>query len=636
MSPNNTPTPPMYIAGKWHDNVPVPSSAAGITAAAASRQLFSGLAKHLLPESCHDFLVARRQLSDIAILRTSSLNSDLHTPAVTSLASQVHGNISSLMRTALRDLPSNWVIGLSDKNMGLTVMDTQWYDQAIVSMLHNTATFKPLWAHEAVQVVRQVRDSVRRLADGISRALEPHVQQRNGRSAFHKALAVHLDDGKPSKYYIMPKLHKSPIGKRGISPMHNFWSAGLHLFFAKLMYYQTYQLPWCIMAAVELLRKVEGRVVSAEHLFWTADIHQMYTEIPLDKAETAMEKRMASEDFRCLHYPYPLHRHLLHTILYDTLVEQRTEGNTASQFFKQQNGIPMGSSAAPIIAVLYVADFETPAWRSAFELYVRYIDDLCGDWVNDVASLRAHLNRLFPVTSGLKLDAPTIRTARELVNDPLPFLDLELYAVPCTDQPGSYIIQCRPYTKKLAAHQYVAYRSGHPASVKRSVVKAELVRQRRLCSTVRDWTTAVQKVTARFLVRGYTTNHIADALTLVPYSGRQQCLDRVLNNFESKRLQFTTHPWRQALLQRGAGVSAQIPRPHPEATVFAFRLRYDPSIAPFIRALRRVMQMGLDLLTQRRLLPDGSRVVIAYSKNKNILDWLRRHNNAVRKDITGS
>jgi hypothetical protein len=527
-------------------------------------------------------------------------------------ASHVLPNVTTQQRAARDSLPPNWVIGPADKNMGLAVMDRQWYNAAVLSQLQDATTFElsPLAAEDTALA------PARKAATRLSQSLVLALGGAPGDS-FEQFLRRLVQNGRASRFYVLPKLHKSPAGIRPISPMHDFPTTPFHVVLCKLLQHHVARIVWCLFSGVEVISKIAGRIVPKSRLFWTADIISMYTRIPLDRLTSFIEELMRRDPaYRCL--DEDLIRELVRLVLHETCV------TFAGRFYMQRRGIPMGSAAAPVLANLYVSQFETQAWREAPDQhdYCRYIDDLYGEWAGSRTGLQHHLDALLPVDSGLQLDSPVVRSAEELLTRPLPYLDLELYAEPVAGDPDSVRLQCRPYSKQMSAHQYVAYRSGHPASVKRSVVRAELIRQRRLCTTESAWQIAVRTVARRFVARGYTHTHIINALEAVPYSGREESIKQVLTSFAHKR-SVQSHPWALAAARR-----QQAPPATPSPVILAFRIRYDPRVAPAIRSLRQTLQALVDTWSSAGQLPDGSRVVIAFTRNKNLLDWLRRHNNA--------
>lgn len=607
------PPPPLGKSQDWTGSLPDRND----LAFTAANQLFKLCAATAVPcLADHDLDRAQRILAGH---RTRDGSGQLNTDTTTVLdqythlpASKVHNNLNKQLIAVRNALPPDCVIYLADKNMGLTVMTRQWYNDAVNTMLGDAETFTAMAAEDVPDYVRRLQQRVEDCADQLSRRLEAN---RYDAQQLRRRLTQLVANGKPSKYYIMPKLHKSPTGTRGISPMHQFWTTPLHELLSRLLWYQMLQKPWCIISAVEAISRFENRVVHGSHLLWTADIHAMYTKIPLDKLFEDTASRMTGGLFFAL---YGLIDPLLQLVLRHTLVTY------AGRWYRQKNGIPMGSAAAPVLAVLYVTQFETDNWRNhpSMQMYVRYIDDLLGDWAGSRTTLDAHLNQLFPYSSGLRLDAPVVRTAEELITNPLPFLDLEIYSEPAPDRPGYFRLLCRPYFKQLSAHQFVAYRSGHPGSCKRSIVFSELLRQLRLCSTYSDWIGAIHNVQQWYGDRGYTDHHIRTALQRLTFSDRAASIARVLGSYQRKRA-VKHHPWYNRTV-------TPAPAHDPSnAPVFAVRIRYDPRVAPALRSLRRSMQQFVGVLAARGVLPDGSRVVIAFTRNRNLLDYLRTHNNNV-------
>ena len=130
------------------------------------------------------------------------------------------------------------------------------------------------------------------------------------------------------------------------------------------------------------------------------------------------------------------------------------------EYYQQVDGAAMGSPVSPIVANIYMEEFEHLALNTAPErprLWKRYVDDtFCIMKGNTVEEFLTHLNNL----------KPTIRFTMELETDQgLPFLDAHLRK----GADGSLVTSV--YRKPTHTDRYLQYDSHHPRHMKRGVVK---------------------------------------------------------------------------------------------------------------------------------------------------------------------
>ncbi len=591
-------------------------------------------------------------------VRDSTTQLDWQTTAPLHM-SYIPSNVSRQQSAARDALPANLLIGLADKNMGLTVMEQEWYVQQALRHLSDPAVYTPITPADAdLQATADVNWLSQFVHNAVFRQ-EPGSRTGTAVVTGGKNLAKFLlskqpPAGRPSDFYILPKLHKQPPGVRPICPLNSYWLTPAHKFVAAALGFLVHSMAWHLLAALEIVNRWEGRRVPAGAIIWTADIQAMYTAIPLDELLEDILANVLDDpcfwwwDQTSLDQPYiqavpnaprdrvrttslGVWRALLDRVLRSTCLCFR------GRFFRQARGVPMGSAAAPVLAVLFVSRFESNFRHDPRHAdYWRYIDDLGGIWLASIEELQQRLDSLFQRPDGsahptLRLDPAVWRYARDLADNPLPYMDVEIYCERIPNDPNNVILRFRPYTKPGNAHQYVAWQSGHPQHVKLAVVKGEFIRQRRLCSTLQDYMQAAETVFDRFLARGYPAPVIESAATQVLYSGRQACTQKVLRSFQLARLPrapFWAPPHVHALMHshRNAALSAAglQDESNPDSdTTIAVRLRFDPHVSGAIKGIRSDLQNIVNALAAQDKLP-YTRVAMAFTSNHSLLGKLRR------------
>ena len=153
------------------------------------------------------------------------------------------------------------------------------------------------------------------------------------------------------------------------------------------------------------------------------------------------------------------------------------------EFFLQICGRAIGKTYAPGLADLYLEDFDEHAmngFRIKPQLFYRFLDDIFFIWTGTEAELKEFENYLNSLIDGIKI---TFNFSADSVD----FLDTTIYKLSCLD---SDIIQTRVFFKETDTHQLLHKTSFHPKHTSKGVLKSQLLRFKRISSTVDDYNAA--------------------------------------------------------------------------------------------------------------------------------------------------
>ena len=220
-----------------------------------------------------------------------------------------------------------------------------------------------------------------------------------------------------------------------------------------------------------------------DKLIFTMDITSLYTVIPNGEGLLALKHFF---DLRTLKEPSS------ETLLrLAELVLTLNCFSFAGSYYKQINGVAMGTKMGPSYANLFVGYIEHKFFNQYNgpkpELYRRYIDDCVGA----TSSTREELNQFITAVNSFH---PALKYTWEISDTSLAFLDIKLSIE------GNCLCTSVHY-KPTDSHSYLLYSSSHPSHVKNSIPYSQLLRLRRLCSEDSDFFLKSEEMYSETLLR---------------------------------------------------------------------------------------------------------------------------------------
>ena len=150
------------------------------------------------------------------------------------------------------------------------------------------------------------------------------------------------------------------------------------------------------------------------------------------------------------------------------------------KYYRQKQGVSMGSPLAPILACLYMEYFETELRHNIQgpqpSFWVRYIDDILLQWAGSLDEFNIYLNELTNIEDLIKLQTEWETTdPAQPGHSTMPFLDLLIQR-----SPSGFSFSV--YRKPTATDLYTHYYSSHSLSTKKGVLIGLFLRGLNLCS----------------------------------------------------------------------------------------------------------------------------------------------------------
>ena len=280
--------------------------------------------------------------------------------------------------------------------------------------------------------------------------------------------------------YFLPKIHK-PIVSVCSCPTELISS-----YLDKIMAPIVRSLPSYVkdsQHALQIFR--DFNFLGEDKLIFTMDITSLYTVIPNCEGLLALKHFLA---FRTVKEPRS------ETLLrLAELVLTLNCFSFAGSYYKQINGVAMGTKMGPNYANLFVGYIEHQFFNQYNgpkpDIYRRYIDDCVGA----VSSTREELNQFITAVNSFH---PALKYTWEMSDTSLAFLDIKVSVE------GNGLCTSVHY-KPTDSHSYLLYSSSHPSHVKNSIPYSQFLRLRRLCSEDSDFSLKSEEMCEFFDKRGY-------------------------------------------------------------------------------------------------------------------------------------
>ena len=443
---------------------------------------------------------------------------------------------------SLRTMPI--VIRPADKNLGVTAMSLDWYNAEVQRQLSSDAYCR-------------VSNNGYSNALKFTRALLRKLIGTPGKNTKFSRLAESIDPKLPSflrrfldpkskdkpkipRFYLLPKLHKTPPKGRPIVASLQWITTPA----SKALDYLLQPLVTNVAERVlkdtrQLVNIIERLDVAPDAILFTADVESLYTNIPREDCNKAITYWMRKAQQRGqMSKDLPWWKDSLDIDTVISFLHQLTnlvftrnfftsgfDDNGDAIVYRQQDGMAMGTQCAPPEANLYMAfkedvDYDIPARLAdghELQLWLRYIDDVVGIWLGTPASLRAFLNDLNGRTRH-----GNIRLTHEVSDSAVDFMDLHIYKGPRFQASGR--LDLRVHRKRLNRYLYLPWTSAHPKAQKRAFLKGELIRFIRNSSDFEAYLNDLGLFARALRARGYPSAFIRDCFKTVTYSDRPKYL----------------------------------------------------------------------------------------------------------------
>ena len=473
-----------------------------------------------------------------------------------------HWNLNRNQRLLLRTIrhQNHLKILNTDKNLGPAVMTMDQYKSFCLEHLNDRGTYRRIEVIPMEQTIRRIKQFHQELVCAFP------YEQKNAKIIVHQ-----LEASTPAYFHGIPKIHKTPMGCRPIVSNVNAPTNGLSKWLTFKLLPLTRRIHSYLRDSSDLQRTVTTLKCIPNGIFYTLDVEQMYTSIPVQEAIKAIQwfLSIAGE---------PMIDAILQGLL---IVMSENYFSFGDTFWQQLQGLAMGTPVAPVLATLYLGYYEEtkiiPQFKSSLYLYKRYLDDILIIWDNSQSDTYAW-NRFRAILRQVPGLSWTHSTHQEEVN----FLDLWIYRD--TECYGS-----RTHQKLLNLYLYPTFNSAHPPGVQKGLIFGLLLKYKQQNTRYSDFLQIAKLLFQRLLLRGFKLDTLRRIF--------REMLEK-LNNPPSRK------------------------RTHEEMErQFFFKVPYDPN-GPSRQELRTLFQ--LDSLSEALSTQRNGRITVCYMKPRNLGNLLMR------------
>lgn len=419
-----------------------------------------------------------------------------------------HTNVPPVLAEAITRLRSlqDIIIKPADKNMGMVVMDLEWYQGECARILGDAGVYTEVPAADIPQLIEQLRLKLIRLLQ---------TWQHDVPSAVFSYLMSSLGNQVHVPYlYLLPKVHKLPavtrehlhlLKGRPIAANHSWVTTPVSIYLADVLNEVCFKkFEQVLPNSTALVKLLETSVVSADAYLVTFDIENMYPSIDNAAAIEACAQAV------------PYKRGMVEALLQFVMHNGYCQNH--GRYFHQHSGTVTGTNVAPPFANIYVAvALEAVARQHASywpAIYKRFIDDGFFVWEQDLASLHEFLHLLNTLL-------PNINITWAISSHSIAYMDLQI-----TKQVQGMVARfvVSTYQKPHNRYLYIPYASFHRRSVFKGFVKAELLRYAVTNTEQAGFESMKQLFYQRLQARGYPSRALDAWFAQVQHGDRTRLL----------------------------------------------------------------------------------------------------------------
>ena len=352
--------------------------------------------------------------------------------------------------TAQSTLQCLLVIGVA-----MVVMDLQDYNNKAQTLLQDTNTYKVL-----------PKDPTPQLKNKLITLLK-NIHQTGGLST-HKYKQLYPTSAVPPKFYGLPKIHKTGTPLRPIVSSRGSIMYGVAKELSHIIKPLVGQSPHHLKNTQHFIQQIQGKKLETGDSITSFDVKALFTSVTVQPAIQIVKHRLQQDN--TLPQRTSMSINQITSLLEFCLTQ--TYFLFQGKYYQQTQGAAMGSPISPLIANIFMEEFEVKALQSfpnPPSMWLRFVDDtFVINKAEHSQDLLQHINN----------QDPNIQfTVEPTQQGSLPFLDTLV-----TIQPDN-TLSTSVYRKPTHTDQYLHWDSNHHITAKQSVYNTLAHRAKTVSST---------------------------------------------------------------------------------------------------------------------------------------------------------
>lgn len=396
-------------------------------------------------------------------------------------------NVSKEDKKGLEKLAANQDVYIrkADKNLGITIMDTQATNLHAQTMLADTTTYLPVSVEQANELALEFIDRANSI---LARSYIPERQQEFIRMKFAQQTQTGFCF---PRWYVMPKVHKLPKQDfRPICPSYPYIVHETSQWVSEKLAEIAVNRETICSSSDELVRLLDRKQFPTDCTLRSADVVALYPSIPTSRGLEAMRKLIFEHEAWSTKEKQTTLALLRIVLTLNVFIYSKSH-------FLQINGTAMGTPAAVYYANLFMFSIEQQMVanlkaESQLLCYQRYIDDVFAVTCNiTTEEFEQHLQQL----------CPGIQFTTEASNTEVVMLDM----IVAKDWRAQIFgkLSIRIFQKSTNCYQYIPFSSDHPKQLKQGFILGELIRYSKRNTRKKDFYHIIAEFYKRLQNRGY-------------------------------------------------------------------------------------------------------------------------------------
>ena len=389
-------------------------------------------------------------------------------------------NLSSEEKEALKSLRSDHsiIVTKSDKGNQIVVMNRKDYEQKVE---------EHIISGPYLLIPDEKRRTVLNKMKALSTQFLRKVKDKLGKSCW---FTLNPKTSSASRFYGLPKIHKPSVPLRPIVDYTCSPTYALAKYIARILRPLEKQTIHTIKNSWQLIDKIKDIKIESDECFVSFDITSLFTNVPVSESLQLIQKLLIDDT--------TLPERTTLTVEEITEATKLCIDSTYFTFkgclYQQTAGLAMGSPISPIIANIFMQDFEQrmlAGFENSPRIWWRYVDDtlvvikrnLIGEFLHYLNNF--HTNIQFTIEE-------------ESSEHEIQFLDCSIRS----DESGSIVTGV--YRKDTNSNRYLSFYSEHPLNTKKAIASNLYRRAMRLCSSECEKMKEERLITSVLCANGYS------------------------------------------------------------------------------------------------------------------------------------